>query len=491
MRDSFLHLFLVYKKKCAYALSCSFVGLLLITNPACADSILDLFMSRSDEQRIGGEEHPKVLKSFGGEYEHDVLTPYVQSLGQFLVQTSETPDAKFTFTILNTPLVNAFALPGGYVYVTRGILSLASNEAELAGVLAHEIAHVTARHSAARATNTGIAQLGLLALDLIGGSAMASKVGEIGALALIQSYSREDEFEADKLGVKYLSRAGFDPRGMSTFLQKLQAHSSYESARLGVARDKGLDFFATHPRTLERVDRAIELAGGQETKNPIVAEELYLKKINGMLYGDALEQGMDMGDVFVHPILGFEFSVPTNFVLLNGTDMVVGRSNDGAIFQFDVDKNHQKDIYYYFTKRWLKGESLTKIREIKIDGLRSVVARLVSGSQNDGELWACAIEFDRDSIYRFILSVPKNLSQMRRRNVLAIPTSFRQLPKELAEIIKPSRLEIHEVSEGEISEVLAMNMRVVDSQLERFLIMNGLRHGQKLDAGTLVKLVGD
>ena len=134
-----------------YVLYCC---LLVTSNPVLGNSILDLFMSPAEEQRIGAQEHPKILRAFGGAYEDPKLTPYIKSIGQFLVQTSETPAADFTFTILNTPLVNAFALPGGYIYVTRGLLALASNEAEVAGVLAHEIGHVTARHSASRATNT-------------------------------------------------------------------------------------------------------------------------------------------------------------------------------------------------------------------------------------------------------------------------------------------------------------------------------------------------
>ena len=125
----------------------------------CASDLFDLFMSPSDEARIGQEEHPKILAEFGGEYADPKIVAYVNSIGQFLLQTSETPKARFTFTVLNSPVVNAFALPGGYVYVTRGLLALAGSEAELAGVIAHEVGHVTARHSANRAGNSILANL--------------------------------------------------------------------------------------------------------------------------------------------------------------------------------------------------------------------------------------------------------------------------------------------------------------------------------------------
>ena len=159
-------------------------------------------MSPSDEARIGNEEHPKILEEFGGAYPDPAIGLYVNSIGQFLVQTSETPNARFTFTVLNSPVVNAFALPGGYVYLTRGILALAGNEAELAGVIAHEIGHVTARHSADRVGNSVLANLGLAVLGAVTGNSVVNKVGQIGAVAVLQAHSRDDEFESDQLGVR-------------------------------------------------------------------------------------------------------------------------------------------------------------------------------------------------------------------------------------------------------------------------------------------------
>ena len=473
-----------------FALGCLCASCLLVSHPVFADSILDLFMSPADEQRIGEEEHPKILKAFGGAYEDPRLTPYIRSIGQFLVQTTETPDAKFTFTILNTPLVNAFALPGGYIYVTRGLLALGSNEAEIAGVLAHEIAHVTARHSAGRAANAGIAELGLIILGVLGGNSAVSKIGEVGALALIQSYSREDEFEADSLGVGYLSRAGFKPEAMSTFLEKLDAHSSFEAERLGVARDAGIDFFATHPRTPERVARAIQLAGIREVNNPIVAHELYLNKIDGMLFGDSPEQGMHIGRFFIHPVLGFEFEVPKNFSILNGSEKVVGRSKDGAVFQFDSDTNEGNELEYYVRYQWAKGESLMDITRRKIGGFPSVSARIAPGSQDDKRLWLFAIEFDSRTIYRFILAIPTNLSDSRSSLIQGLPLSFRPLGKEVAAAIRPNRLKIYRVSEEDNAVDLAAGMQISEFGLERFLIMNGLKAGEKLTPGIFVKLVG-
>jgi predicted Zn-dependent protease len=205
-------------------------------SPATGRNIFTGGLSPEDEVKLGREQHPEIVREFGGEYDDPQLRAYVESLGRLLAQTSELPNLDWHFTVLDTPVVNAFALPGGYVYVTRGLLALADNEAELAGVLAHEIGHVTARHSAER---YGQSVLGSAAA--LGGSAAALGVGVLlgsqaaaeatsGAAQLaVLSYSRDQEFEADTLGVRYLARTGHDPEAMATFLRRLLGHSRYEA----------------------------------------------------------------------------------------------------------------------------------------------------------------------------------------------------------------------------------------------------------------------
>ncbi|HZD26795.1 MAG TPA: M48 family metalloprotease, partial [Alphaproteobacteria bacterium] len=192
------------------------------TNPATGRQSYTGFYSLKDDIKLGREEHPKLVKEFGGPYEHGKLNGYVTSVGKRLAAHSEHPELPYSFTILDTPIVNAFALPGGYVHVSRGLLALASNEAELAGVLAHEIGHVNARHTAERLAAAQAAQFGLL-LGSIGAAAagLPSQVMDVGqtvATLAIQGYSRQQEMEADMLGVRYMSQAGYDPNAMVSFL---------------------------------------------------------------------------------------------------------------------------------------------------------------------------------------------------------------------------------------------------------------------------------
>lgn len=253
------------------------------------------------EQAIGREQHLQMIEFFGGRYdEKPDLNRYVQSLGDFLIQTSETPNQNFTFTLLDTLVVNAFALPGGYVYVTRGLLALANSEAELAGVLAHEIAHVTARHAAERHGSQALTQalsvgVGLLTQIVTGSRGAAEAVtqtsGAVGQLA-VRSFSRDQEFEADLLGVRYLTRARFDSQAMAHFLTRLRAHATLDTPKDDAP---GSDLTRTHPRTAERIQRAIVQARLTPVARPTIARALYLDKTDGLLYGDSAAQGFIRG----------------------------------------------------------------------------------------------------------------------------------------------------------------------------------------------------
>jgi predicted Zn-dependent protease len=207
------------------------------TNPATGKQSFTAFMSVEKEKEVGATEHLKVIERFGGIYQDNKLSYYVARIGAKLVKFSELPNLEYTFTILNDEKVNAFALPGGYVYVTRGLLAIVADEAEMAGVLAHEIGHITARHSSQRysvtkATNIGLQLLGAIG-SIAGAPTGANQLASLGGQAALKSYSREQELEADMLGVRYLSRAGYNPNAMTSFFQKLKAHSKLEANMRG------------------------------------------------------------------------------------------------------------------------------------------------------------------------------------------------------------------------------------------------------------------
>ncbi len=260
------------------------------SNPATGGKDI-AFMSKDDEKRIGDENHPMILKQFGGEYDDPDLKSYVKSLGQVLAASSELPDIKWTFTLLDSDVTNAFALPGGYVYVTRGLLSLAETEGQLAAVIGHEIGHVTARHGAQRQAQGTLAGIGAMGASILGSIFVGPDAGRaigqlanVGAQGYLASYSRDQEYQADELGIRYNGRIGFTPFGMSEFLEKLDSEKGLIAKLRGQA-PRGSSYLDTHPPTPDRVVRARKLAQKTPVEKPLDGRDIYLSKIDGMIWG--------------------------------------------------------------------------------------------------------------------------------------------------------------------------------------------------------------
>ena len=457
-----------------------------------ANDYLPDLISEADEARIGAEQHDQILAEFGGAYDDPKIAAYVDSIGQFLALTSERPNVKFTFTVLNSPIVNAFALPGGYIYVSRGLLALAGDEAELAGVIAHEIGHVAARHGAQRMSSGIMAQLGLGLLSILTDSPELSGIAQLGAMAAIQGYSRDQEFEADMLGVHYLERAGFDTEAMASFLAKMRAYSEVEGRIAGHSGSGDqFDIFATHPRTAERVRRAVQAANVSRVAQPIVGREIYLNKINGMLFGDDPGQGVVRGRQFLHPDLGFRFEAPPDFSLLNGQTQVLGRGPDGAILVFDADSRPDgRPMTGYLQDIWAEGTPVRELQRFYVDNREAATAMVrldLNGQPADARL--IAIGFDSTVIYRFVFLTPTTVTAHFYPLFRETVYSFRGLSASEADAIRPHRLVLHWVRGGETSAQIASRMPSDRYALARFLVLNGLYPNQALGQGWVLKTV--
>ena len=256
------------------------------TDPTSGERQFTAFMSQAEEKRIGAAEHPRLVKEYGGLYDDPALQRYVEGIGLRLQRNSERPEPPFTFVVLDSPAVNAIALPGGYVHVTRGLMALANDEAELAGVIAHEIGHVTARHAAERYSHDVVVGVGAAILGAATDSEAVADVAGLAAGAYVQGYSRTQELDADLLGVRYLSRSGYDATAMSSFLETIVAEDRLTRRITGASGAGPLaGLFASHPRTADRLkaaaDAAQASAGGERARTP------YLEMIDGLAYGDS------------------------------------------------------------------------------------------------------------------------------------------------------------------------------------------------------------
>lgn len=473
-----------------------------VVNPATGQNEYTA-MSPEQEKAVGKEQHPRILQQFGGTYDDGDLQAYVTEIGQKLQAVSELPDLQFTFTLLNSDVVNAFALPGGYVYISRGLMALAENEAEVAGVMAHEVGHVTARHSAQRYSRGVLAQggvtLGAVLAGVLGGGNLAKSVQEIGgtgAQAYLAGYSREQEFQSDELGVRYLTRAGYDPIAMATFLEKLGKNSELARKLAGKegAPDPSTSMFATHPRTPDRVRRAAENAARTEATAGKIGRDEYLRRIDGMIYGDDPDQGFVRGRTFIHPKLRFAFDAPDGFRLQNTPSAVIGGDKAGNRMKFDGAKMNASNMRDYMAKEWakeLKIQNLKQINSFDLDGLPAVSAG-TTGKTKDGKkvsVGLAAIQVDEGSVYRFMFINPGDVSTAQARAAKDTVESFRVLSTSEAARFKPKRIKVVRAGSGDSKASLVRRMAVDDLPELQFEVLNGLAPNEQPADGALVKLI--
>ena len=463
------------------------------TNPATGEQSFTAFMSPQEEVRIGAEQHPRILQEFGGAYDDPDVGGYVAAIGGQLAAVSERPDLRFTFTVLDSPVVNAFALPGGYIYVSRGLMALANNEAELAGVVGHEIGHVTARHAAERYSRSVIAGLGAGLLGAVVGDRAVAEALNTGAGLYLRAYGRENEFEADILGLRYMTAIGYDPNAVASFLSSLREQTTLEARLAGSDADPdGFSLLATHPRTIDRVREAQRAAG--TTQSGRLNGDAYLQQLDGMLYGDAPEQGYVRDRSFLHPILRFTFTVPPGFALLNGPDRVVARNRAGVLISFDGDTVQPglAMTEYLARSRWSQQLRPTSIEALSVNGLdaATAVSRLQS-SNGPVEVRLVAYRATGNRLYRFLFVGKPGEMRRLETDLRRTTYSFRLLSEAEADALNPLRLRIHRVGPGDTLETLAALMAPGPQQAERFRVLNGLAPGQRPEAGRLVKYVSE
>jgi predicted Zn-dependent protease len=461
------------------------------TSPATGETFFTGGLTPEQEKKLGAEQHPKMVEQFGGAYDDKAIQDYVQSVGTLLAKTSEQPNLDWTFTVLDSPIVNAFALPGGYVYITRGLMALADNEAQVAGVLGHEIGHVTARHSAQRYGGSVLATAASIAAGIFLGGDAAQAAGALSQVAL-SSYSRSQEFEADQLGVRYVARAGYGPDAMAGFLEKMEAESRLQATLRGDpdAADR-FSLLQTHPRTAERVREAIAAANVKTVANPMVARDIYLRKIDGLLFGYSADEGFVRGRRFIHPKLGFAFEMPEGFRLFNASTQVVAMGPEDSVIVFDqAGKDANNDPLRYLTEQWARNSRLEEAERIDINGMPAATGRTTARTQKGTrDLRAVAIRYDSGKMYRFLFVTPPDLTGRLGEELRRTTYSFRKLSSREANEVQPHRLRIHTVKAGETQESLAQRMPYPDYRLLRFRVLNGLSENDRLQPGNRVKLV--
>jgi predicted Zn-dependent protease len=431
-------------------------------------------------------EHQRVLAAYGGAYEDPKLQAVLTRVVNRLVAASERPEVTYKVTILNSPAVNAFALPTGQLYVTRGLLGLANDSSELASVVSHEIAHVIARHADMREEQARRAEL----VNNVVNDVLSDP--QDGAMALARSklalagFSRAQEFEADGIGVGIAARSGYDPFGAARFLTSMGRNADFRA--VGRSRDnRPLDFLSSHPATPERVKSARNSA--RQIAAPGRGERdkaAYLAGIDGLVYGEDPIEGFVRGHRFLHPKLGFTFTAPDGFSLDNTAQAVLGIKDPGnEALRLDVVKvPAEQTLIEYLNSGWIENIEPGSVEELAINGFPAATAT-AKGDQWTFRLYA--IRFGSE-IYRFIFAAKARTPETERAFREAVGT-FRRLTLAEIQMAKPLRLKVVKVQPGDTVEHLASRMALIDRQLDRFRVLNGLDTSEQVKPGELVKIV--
>jgi predicted Zn-dependent protease len=434
------------------------------------------------------KEHERILASYGGTYDDPKLEQLVTKTVERLVAASDRPDQGYKVTILNSGAVNAFALPNGLLYVTRGLLALASDTSELSSVLSHEMAHVLSKHAAMREDQARQAAIVTRVVTDM------SNDPELTALALAKtkltmaSFSRNQEFEADGIGVGISARAHFDPYGAARFLAAMERNAELKAGK-NALDPRAQDFTSSHPATPERVQNAQSIA--RQYVAPEGAErdrESYLGAIDNIVYGEDPSEGFVRGRRFLHPKLGFTFQAPDTFTLDNTAQAVIGVREGGTqAMRFDVVRvPAEQSLADYLNSGWMEGVDKGSTEDLMINGFP------VASASANGDQWqfkVYALRYGSD-VYRFIFAA-KQRNTESERNARETVNSFRRLTLEEIQAARPLRIKVITAQPGDTVESLAHRMTGVDRPAERFRILNGLDQHAQVKPRDRVKIVVD
>lgn len=463
-------------------------------NPVTGKKQLNL-MSEAQEKQMGLESDPQVMAEFG-KYEDPALQAFINDKGQQMAKISHRPDHGYTFQIVSSPIVNAFAVPGGYVYFTRGIMAHFNNEAEFAGVLGHEIGHITARHANAQAKDQLLSQVGLIAL-LVASPAAAQFAEQLsqGVQLLLMKFSRAHESQSDELGVEYSTKIGYNSHEMANFFATIGRISDKAGARLPV-------FLSTHPDPGDRFNRVHKLTEKAQAeiadKSSLkINRDDYLRRIHGLKYGEDPNEGYVEGGIFYHPQLKFRFPVPTGWQTQNSpSQFVMAEPNGKAMMLLTLGQGSTFDeVIANANKQYQLAPIRSENRTV--NGYRAVAVlstqQIPQGQQAPAEAdkpMILSYYIQKDNLIYAIHGVCANkdyqsfqnlfLNTMEGFNNLTDPSKINVYP-EYINIVNASRdasLQDHLTSFG-----------IPQKRLEEFAILNGMQLKDIVPTGKLFKVV--
>lgn len=446
----------------------------------------------TDEDRAyGAEAHPQLLAEFGGEYRGEEAG-YVRAVGE-RVAAAAGMDRQCTFTLVNSDVVNAFAVPGCYIYVTRGLFAIVTSEAELASVLGHELGHITKRHAQRQEKRSIWRMLGVIAISVTG-SERLTRLASQAAQYFGLRYSRIQEYEADDLGVGYLQRAGYDVYAASDMLAALQRQDDFRVAtRSGDSARSVPEWALSHPLTAHRIERArkaAEKTGLDDDELPEDAAQ-YLTEVDGLLYGDDPEQGFVIGRRFAHPIMQISFEAPAGFSLTNGPQAIRISGPNGISGEFGGGPMPEGNLnaYAQALATQVLGDATAEVTNTTagmINGVPAIVMQMRVAVRDGAVPLAIAVyDGGNGQAYHFIIVSPPTTSGTALEPLFG---SFRRLSSKEAAVLRPRFVRTIRASASDTADKLIR--RVADpAPRALFELLNGRSASRPIRPGELVKIV--
>ena len=450
------------------------------------------------DKEQAARDHPGLLAEFGGAYEGEEAA-YLAQIGETIAQAAGI-GGECRFTLVNSDVVNAFAVPGCYIYVTRGLMSIVGSEGELASVLAHEIGHITGNHGTEQRRGSVLRSLGVIAVGAITGSDRLADLAGKAAGFFDLRYSRKHEYEADDLGLSYLRKAGYDPYAEVDMLERLQAFQRFQDGARGDADARSIpEWQLTHPLTENRVERARQAA----EKTGLIPNALpefearYIGHLDGLLYGDDPEQGFVIGRRFAHPVMRIGFQAPPGYTLTNSPQAILIEGTEGTRGQFAGGPIPRGGLPEY-ADRLLSGMlgdapvDIVSTEAGRANGVPALVVQARVQTQNGAVPISLAVydggaNRNGGGAYHFLMvSQPGAAPQAELASLFS---SFRMLSPQDVANLRPRYLRAWTVRPGETPESLAKRM-AADRPEELFRMLNGLDAGETVKPGQQVKLVG-
>ena len=465
------------------------------TNPVTGSTDI-VTISESQEIELGRQMHPRILQQYG-RYEDESLQSYVNEVGQRIARASHRPGLQYTFTVLDSDEVNAFALPGGYVYITRGIMGYLNSEAELTAVLGHEVGHITARHAVRQQTGATAAGIGATLIGVLTGSGDLAGIANMAGTALVRGYGRDMELEADAIGADYLNRLGFESSAMVDVVRLLK---NQEMLEVQIARQEGRQprvyhgVFSTHPDNDERLKEVVA-AAGTASPGPRRPEgrEAYLERIAGLPVGPSRAQGVVRGSRFYHADLGITVAFPSGWQVDNlPSKVVAARPEKDAFLQVMAMPVPPGLAPREFLARNLSGVPLSGAEPLEVNGLPgySVIAREIALPWGNRGPARYAVVYYNNLAYVFLGA--SRLSAAFAANdpiFMSSIRTFRRLKSNEFSLGEPNRIRIVKATAGMRMEELARTSPIKAYPLERLRLLNDLYPDGQPTAGQLLKIV--